>query len=351
MTLQCEPAFALAAAEAPARLDDVLADLDTLITTNDHFEFYWFPHTRRVLTKRNNRVLPGTELHPIGRLRGYVDDDLLSNTVFDALNKLTTRRPAMIPRLNEVAARALTARDYIDRSYRVFASPRRVVFREMEYAVPRAAVPQLLAGIERWLASRGEHIGFPVEVRFAAADGSGCRPATDATRATSRCISTTAATTRPTSGRWRPSPATWTDGRTGASCTSATRSRWRRPIHASATSSRCATGSIRGGCSATTTSRGCWAPEWEDRAVAIDIPAGLRPVDGRFGSGPSKVPAELARRLGEAPLGTSHRQAPVKDLVARIRAGLAELFALPEGWRSCSATADRPRSGTSPRSG
>ncbi len=170
MTLQCEPAFALAAAEAPARLDDVLADLDTLITTNDHFEFYWFPHTHRVLTKRNNRVLPGTAVHPIGRVRGYVDDELLSNTVFDAVNKLTTRRPAMIPRLNAVAARALTARDYIDRSYRVFASPRRVVFREMEYAVPRAAVPELLAGIDRWLTSSGERVGFPVEVRFAAAD-------------------------------------------------------------------------------------------------------------------------------------------------------------------------------------
>jgi L-gulonolactone oxidase len=171
VTLQCVPAFALAAAEAPGRLDDVLAELDTLIATNDHFEFYWFPHTRRVLTKRNNRVLPDTELRPIRRLRGYVDDELLSNTVFDALNKLTSRRPAVIPRVNAVAARALTARDYIDRSYRVFASPRRVVFREMEYAVPRAAVPQLLAGIQRWLASSGERIGFPVEVRFAAADG------------------------------------------------------------------------------------------------------------------------------------------------------------------------------------
>ena len=171
VTLQCESAFPLAAAEAPARLDDVLADLDTLITTNDHFEFYWFPHTRRVLTKRNNRVLPGTRLRPIGRLRGYVDDELLSNTVFDVLNKATTRRPSVIPRVNAVAARALTARDYIDRSYRVFASPRRVVFREMEYAVPRAAVPTLLTEIDRWLTSSGERIGFPVEVRFAAADG------------------------------------------------------------------------------------------------------------------------------------------------------------------------------------
>ena len=171
VTLQCEPAFALAAAETPAPLDEVLADLDMAVRANDHFEFYWFPHTRRALTKRNNRVLSGTALSPVGRLRGYVDDELLSNTVFDAINRLTTRRPALIPRANALAARVLSPRDYIDRSYRVFASPRRVVFREMEYAVPREAVPHVLAEVEAWLAKSGERVGFPVEVRFAAADG------------------------------------------------------------------------------------------------------------------------------------------------------------------------------------
>ncbi len=170
VTLQCEPAFALAAAEAPATLDAVLADLDANIIGNDHFEFYWFPHTRRVLTKRNNRVLPGTQLRPLGRVRHWVDDDVLSNAVFDWVNRATTRRPALIPRTNAVAARLLGARDYIDRADRVFASVRTVRFREMEYAVPRAAVPDVLAGIERYLAHTGELVGFPIEVRFAAAD-------------------------------------------------------------------------------------------------------------------------------------------------------------------------------------
>ncbi len=66
--------------------------------------------------------------------------------------------------------------------------------------------------------------------------------------------------------------------------------------------------------------------------MTIEIPAGLRPADGRFGSGPSKIPAATADRLATAPLGTSHRQAPVRQLVARIRTGLRELFALPDGW-------------------
>jgi phosphoserine aminotransferase len=65
------------------------------------------------------------------------------------------------------------------------------------------------------------------------------------------------------------------------------------------------------------------------------IPAQLRPSDGRFGSGPSKVREEQLTMLagsGRAYLGTSHRQPPVKSLVRRVRVGLAELFGLPEGY-------------------
>ena len=67
----------------------------------------------------------------------------------------------------------------------------------------------------------------------------------------------------------------------------------------------------------------------------LQIPAAIKPADGRFGCGPSKVrPEQLAHLAGagSALMGTSHRQAPVKQLVGRVRAGLAELFALPEGY-------------------
>jgi phosphoserine aminotransferase len=64
--------------------------------------------------------------------------------------------------------------------------------------------------------------------------------------------------------------------------------------------------------------------------TSIVIPENLKPRDGRFGSGPSKVRIEQAAALAAAPeLGTSHRQAPVKDLVRRIRGGLADLLGLP----------------------
>jgi phosphoserine aminotransferase len=66
----------------------------------------------------------------------------------------------------------------------------------------------------------------------------------------------------------------------------------------------------------------------------LEIPAELKPADGRFGCGPSKVRPEALAALADAAgvMGTSHRQRPVKDLVARIRAGLGELFGAPEGY-------------------
>jgi phosphoserine aminotransferase len=70
-------------------------------------------------------------------------------------------------------------------------------------------------------------------------------------------------------------------------------------------------------------------------SATIAIPEDLKPADGRFGCGPSKVrPAQLERLVtdGAALMGTSHRQKPVKDLVGRIRTGLAELFSVPDGY-------------------
>ncbi|MER6509156.1 phosphoserine transaminase [Nonomuraea sp. NPDC048881] len=68
----------------------------------------------------------------------------------------------------------------------------------------------------------------------------------------------------------------------------------------------------------------------------IVIPADIKPADGRFGCGPSKVRTEQLAALaasGASLMGTSHRQKPVKNLVGRVRSGLADLFSLPEGYQ------------------
>jgi phosphoserine aminotransferase len=73
----------------------------------------------------------------------------------------------------------------------------------------------------------------------------------------------------------------------------------------------------------------------EPSPAELRLPPELLPADGRFGCGPSKVRSEqldALRAAGTTVLGTSHRQAPVKQLVRSVRAGLAELFSLPDGW-------------------
>jgi L-gulonolactone oxidase len=170
LTLQCVPAFLLRAQERPLPLPEVLDGFDELADGNDHFEFYWFPHTDLALTKRNNRVASGVGASPISRLRGWVDDELLSNKVFELTNRLATRQPGLVPRINRIASRALSAREYVDASYKVFCSERNVVFRESEYAVPREHAVDVIRRLRSWIDSSGSRIPFPIEVRVAAAD-------------------------------------------------------------------------------------------------------------------------------------------------------------------------------------
>ncbi|WP_338403851.1 D-arabinono-1,4-lactone oxidase [Cellulosimicrobium arenosum] len=188
VTLEVVPAFLLRAQEEPWPLDRVLDGLaaadddpDGLVGGNDHVEFYWFPHTRRALTKRNNRLAPDEEdaalerlrtsgPGPVARARTWLDEELLSNGAFGLVNRVATAVPRVTPRLNAVSARALAPRTYVAPSHEVFVTSRRVRFREMEYAVPRESLVDVLTAIDAWLERSGEHVPFPVEVRFAAPD-------------------------------------------------------------------------------------------------------------------------------------------------------------------------------------
>jgi L-gulono-1,4-lactone dehydrogenase len=170
VTLQCVPAFRLKAVERPERLDAVLDNLDELVSENDHFEFYWFPHTARTLTKRNNRYAMSEPSRAPSRLSYWWSEGFTENTLFEASNRVGVRFPAMVPKLNRLAGRVWSAREYTDVSHRVFASPRSVVFREMEYALPREALPGVLRELQAMVERERHLVSFPVEVRFAAAD-------------------------------------------------------------------------------------------------------------------------------------------------------------------------------------
>ncbi len=170
LTIQCVPAFMLNAREDPGTLTETIARLDELVEDTDHFEFYWFPHTDNVLLKRNTRLPADGVVRPLPRWRAWVDDDLLSNRVFEGINRVSTVRPSWIPRINSLTSRVLSSREFTMPSHQVFASQREVRFREMEYAVPRERIVDVLHELKAMTDCGDHRVSFPVEVRFAAAD-------------------------------------------------------------------------------------------------------------------------------------------------------------------------------------
>ena len=172
LTFAVEPLFVLEAHEQPMTWDRALSTYDEMVAAAHHVDMYWFPHTDQVLVKQNDRtdLAPG-EQSPPSALAAWWEDELVSNTAFGALCRVGERVPALVPRINRVAGRVLSERRYSDLAHRVFVTPRRVRFREMEYAVPRDVGLEVLRECRRVIESHEEwRIAFPVEVRTAPAD-------------------------------------------------------------------------------------------------------------------------------------------------------------------------------------
>ena len=167
VTLQCVPSFRLHAVEEPLRLGSVLKALDRHVEENDHFEFFYVPHTDWALTKRNNRTDAPVDGMP--RWKWAWEKVVMENVAFGAVCRLGRARPSLIPRL-ATALPSSGRREYVKPSHAVFATPRWVHFYEMEYSVPRAAAAEALTRVRSLIDDSGLRISFPIEVRFTAGD-------------------------------------------------------------------------------------------------------------------------------------------------------------------------------------
>jgi FAD-linked oxidoreductase len=167
LTMRVVPAFQLSAVEEPMRVRDVLANIDQLVNDNDFFEFYWIPHTGWALTKRNNICdLPSD---PPRRFAHWWNKIFMENLAFGALCYLGRMRPGLIPRLAKVLPSSGRV-EYVNASYKIFASKRLVRFYEMEYSINRESVVPALERVIKLVDDEGLLLNFPVEVRFTAPD-------------------------------------------------------------------------------------------------------------------------------------------------------------------------------------
>ena len=169
VTLQCVDAFTLHARETIEVLDDVLDGFAEHAGAVDHFELYWMPGGGdRCQVKRNRRT--DEARRPQGRLAYVRDKWLAENLAFGAACRVGRRMPSTVPRIARLVSSSAGGRELIDRSDRVFCSPRHVRFVEMEYGIPVEHVADSVRRVRQLTTTLEHPVLFPIEVRVSAAD-------------------------------------------------------------------------------------------------------------------------------------------------------------------------------------
>ncbi|MBO9578911.1 MAG: FAD-binding protein [Microbacteriaceae bacterium] len=168
--VQCVPAYLLHAVERPAPFDEVLDGFLETAAANDHYEGYWWPSTATISTKTNTRLPADAPYRPLSALANWWEDEAMGSGALWLVSALGLAVPAVTPRINRLVASVYGNREFTAPSYEVFTSPRRVRFKEMEYALPAEALPAAVRELRRVIDERGWRISFPVELRVAAAD-------------------------------------------------------------------------------------------------------------------------------------------------------------------------------------
>jgi FAD-linked oxidoreductase len=168
VTMRAVPAFTLRGVDAPKPLAETLERFEELALSNHHFELFVFPHADVALTRTNNRT--DAPPRPRSRLSAYANDILLTNHSFGLCCRIGRRFPSRIPQINRLVTKLAGATTRVDRSDRIFASPRLVRFTEMEYSLPRANTPEAVRRVMALVPDRGFEVPFPIEVRTVAAD-------------------------------------------------------------------------------------------------------------------------------------------------------------------------------------
>jgi L-gulonolactone oxidase len=168
ITLRTVPAFTINRTDTPRPLAETLDSLDQRIDGVDHFECFIFPHTDTALCRESTRTEePPRPAAPATR---YLREVVLENWITSALVATARVVPALGPRLARAAVRSFAIVSKVDRSYRVFASERRVKFTEMEYAIPREHAREAIERVLEVAARPESRCVFPIEVRFVKGD-------------------------------------------------------------------------------------------------------------------------------------------------------------------------------------
>ena len=170
VTLRTVPAFTIRRVDRPAPLGETLDDLDELADAHDHFEFYAFPHTEIAVLRESERTEGPPR--PSSTATEFINEVVVENWIPSAFARLSRSFPELTPPLARFLAGRIGRSVKVDRSYRVYASERRIRFTEMEYGIPREQGAEAVRRIYDLIERDALRVSFPIEVRFVAPDES-----------------------------------------------------------------------------------------------------------------------------------------------------------------------------------
>ncbi len=167
VTVRTVPAFNLHIAESAMRLDRLFAQLDELIDTTDHLGLFWFPGSDVVLVKQRMRT--DEPARPRSRRDAWLADVVVDNHVLDLACTVASRFP-QVARSIIAGASAKRPHEWVDRSDRVFCTPRTMRVLEMEYAIAREHFVEAFERLGRLVDRLGTPLPVPVEIRWTKGD-------------------------------------------------------------------------------------------------------------------------------------------------------------------------------------
>ncbi|MEM6317812.1 MAG: D-arabinono-1,4-lactone oxidase [Bacteroidota bacterium] len=168
VTLQCVPAYKLHLEVCGEDMHHVLDTLDQNLQDNRNFEFYWFPYTEKVASKRTNLV----EKDEVDKVTffNYWTEYVMENYAFKLVCEFARLFPARSQAVSRFTADLISKTTKILHSHKVYATPRLVKFREMEYNVPAEAYQEVWKDVVRTFERRKFPIHFPLENRWVKGD-------------------------------------------------------------------------------------------------------------------------------------------------------------------------------------
>ncbi|MEL7219960.1 MAG: D-arabinono-1,4-lactone oxidase [Bacteroidota bacterium] len=167
ISLQCVPLYRLQLVIDKERLNDVLANYARHNIENRNYEYFWFPHSEYVMTKKSN--LTDEAADPSG-FKDYFQEVILENYSFKLVCELSYRFPALSRQLSRFSANTISRHVKVSNSHQVFSTSRMVRFNEMEYNVPIEAYSDVKKEIVSWVNKHHPEIMFPIENRFVKGD-------------------------------------------------------------------------------------------------------------------------------------------------------------------------------------